>query len=186
MINILSIKEMKKAFLEGKKVYLRGLEEKDLDALHEWLHDSEVTKLLFQGDRPPSMQFLKNSFEDDRKKGNVVFAILDKETDSMIGWAGLYDFDWISRKAEIRFFLGEKKMWNRGYTTETVSLIIDYGFDKLNLHRIYGGTNEENVGSSSIFGKLGFMDEGKLVDDHFRNGRYYNSLRFGLLNPKEK
>lgn len=175
---------MNHAFLIGKKVYLRGLEESDLKYIKKWLSDSDFTKFLFQGDFPHSLDKLTENFAKDKKQGNPVFAIIYKKNNKVIGWAGLYEIDWISRTAEIRFFIGEKKYWGKGLATESVSLIIDYGFHKLNLHRIYGGMNEENYGSAKIFQKLGFSNEGRSKDDHFRNGRYYDILRFGLINKK--
>lgn len=177
---------MNKAFLTGKKVYLRGLEEDDLEYIQKWLCDSEVTHTLFQGDKPLLLDQIKENFLNDVKAGSVIFAIFDKKKNKIIGWAGLYELDWISRKSEVRFFIGEKSYWKKGFATECVSLLINYGFQKLNLHRIYGGTNEENHGSAKIFLKLGFSKEGRLKDDHFRNGRYYDIVRFGLINKKNK
>ena len=175
---------MHNAFLIGKKIYLKGIEEDDLENMHKWISDSIFTHLLFQGDRPPNLQHMKNEFNTNLKDHKeIVFSIVTK-TDQHIGWAGIYEINWISRKGEIRFFIGEKKFWGKGYATETVSLLVDYAFNKLNLHRIYGGTNEENVGSIKVFKNNKFIQEGILKEEHFRNGKYYDVLRFGVINKK--
>lgn len=173
---------MKNQFLEGKKIYLRGIEENDLIKIHDWLCDPDFTRYLFQGDRPPNMSIMKEDFNNNaRNTFEIVFAVVTKNN-LHIGWAGLYEINWISRKSELRFFIGEKKFWGKGYTTEVVSLLKDYAFNKLNLHRLYGGTNIENKGSVKVFKNNGFFEEGILKEEHFRNGKYYDVIRFGLVN----
>lgn len=175
---------MQRHFLNGKKISLRNLEETDLQNIQKWLSNSEFTHYLFQGDRPTSLQSLKDDFDKNHKNmHDVVFALVTKNN-VHIGWVGIYEINWISRKGEIRFFVGEKKFWGRGYATEAVSLLVDYAFNKLNLHRVYGGTNKENKGSIKVFKNNGFHEEGTLKEEHFRNGRYYDVLRFGLINKK--
>lgn len=176
---------MNKAFLIGKKIYLRGLEEDDLENIQRWLLDNDVTRLLFQGDRPLNLRLMQDEFNKKIHDNNeIVFAIVTRASNLHIGWAGLYEINWISRNSEMRFFIGEKKFWGKGFTTEVVRLLIDYAFNKLNLHKVYGGANKENHGSVKIFRKLGFTDEGISKEGHFRNGRYYDLVRFGLINKK--
>ena len=177
---------MNKPFLIGKKIYLRGLEESDLENIQRWLCDNDVTQLLFQGYKPLNLQLMRDKFNKKiNSDDEIVFAIINKANNLHIGWAGIYEINWISRNGELRFFIGEKKYWGQGLATESVSLLIDYAFNKLNLHRVYGGTNKENHGSIKIFRKLGFAEEGILKEDYFRNGRYNDSIRFGLLNKKK-
>jgi len=114
-----------------------------------------------------------------------IFAIINKKNNVHIGWAGIYEINWISSNGELRFFLGEKKYRKKGFTTETVSLLIKYAFNKLNLHRVYGGANKENLGSIRIFKNLKFRSEGTSYEAHFRNGKYYDTIRFGLINKKK-
>lgn len=178
---------MDRPFLIGKKVYLRNLEESDLENLQRWLTDSKVTELLFQGERPLNLQLMKEEFNKKIKENNeIVFAIIMKNNNLHIGWAGIYEINWVSRNGELRFFIGERKYWEKGLATESVSLLIDYAFNKLNLHRVYGGANKENHGSIKVFQKLGFIQEGISKEGHFRNGRYYDLIRFGLLNKGKK
>ena len=177
---------MPNEFLKTTRLYLRALEKNDLNRIQEWLSDKDFTQLLFQGDIPKNLEKIKQDFVDnvDTKK-DIIFAIVEKENNEHIGWAGLYEINWLSRNAELRFFIGKKELWNKGFASETVSVLIDYGFDKLNLHRLYGGANLENIGSVSVFKKLGFSEEGVSKEGFFRNGRYYDLIHFGLINPNE-
>jgi len=174
---------LKNAFLVGKKTYLRGLEETDLENIQKWLCDEKITYHLFQGDLPPNLDRMKNEYQKlISNHKDIVFAIISNENDLHIGWTGIYEINWISRNGELRFFIGDSKYHKKGIATEVVSLLIKYAFDKLNLHKVYGGTNKENLGSVKIFEKLGFEKEGTSKEGHFRNGKYYDLIRFGLIN----
>ncbi len=174
---------MKNPFLIGKEVYLRGLKESDLENIQSWLSDSDVTKLLFQGEKPLDLDIIKDDFHRKIRENNeIVFAIIMKTDNQHVGWAGIYEINWVSRNCELRFFIGDKKYWRKGIATESTSLLVDYAFDKLNMHRVHGGANIENHGSVNVFKKLGFSEEGISKEGHFRNGKYYDLVRFGLLN----
>ena len=174
---------MEKELLIGKIINLKSLEENDFKNIFQWLSDQDITKLLFYQYFPPMAQKMKIEISKEiEKKHDFEFAIIDKETKLHVGWAGIYEIDRISKNGEIRFFIGDKKFWGKGLATECVSLLIDYGFGKLNLHRIYGGTNIENVGSVKIFKKLGFSEEGISKEGFFRDGKYYDLIKFGLIN----
>jgi len=174
---------VKKEFLTGKIVDLRSLEERDLENIFQWLSDHDVTKLLFYQYYPPDIQKMKDEIKKEiESKRDFEFAIIDKETNLHVGWTGIYDFDRINKNGEIRFFIGNKEFWGKGLATECVSLLIDYGFRKLNLHRLYGGANIENIGSLKIFKKLGFNEEGISKEGFFRDGKYYDLVRYGLIN----
>jgi len=94
---------------------------------------------------------------------------------------GLYDIDPVARKAELRTLLGEKKYRGKGYGTEATALITFYGFDRLNLNRIFCGYVSENVGAGRVPEKTGFEYEGLLKSDYYRNSRYYDIERSGVL-----
>ena len=125
-----------KPFLSGKKVMLYGLQESDLEKIQEWLNDDDVTKLLFQGLKPSNLQVMKEDFNKNiRNDKEFVFLIVDKKSNKKVGWTGIYEIDWISKKGELRFFIGDKKFWGKGFATDAVSLLIDYAFKKLNLDK---------------------------------------------------
>jgi len=68
---------MEKAFLIGKQIYLRGLEEQDLVNLQKWLCDSDITKLLYQGVRPLNLDYMKQEFQKKISDNNeIVFAYI--------------------------------------------------------------------------------------------------------------
>jgi len=173
---------MKSPFLIGKQVYLRGIEKEDLPKFVAWINDCEVTYYMFMGDRPAHLEILIEQWEKEiRDPNEVVFAIVDKEGDKVVGSSGLYSINWISRLAEYRIFVGEKKYWGKGHAGEAGKLVIKYGFEKLNLNRIYLGVNAENIKAVLHNRRLGFIQEGVLREEIFRNDKYYNVIRMGML-----
>lgn len=177
---------MRHPFLIGKKLYLRGLEKADLGKnMFQWANDAEVTHYMFMGSRPNSMELLEEEYDKlIRSANDVAFAMIDKKTGTHIGNAGLYVINWISRAAEYRIIIGEKKFWNKGYGQEAANLIVEYGFDKLNLNRIWLGVNADHAKGVRSYEKSGFKREGLLRQEIYRNGRYYDAVRMSILRSE--
>lgn len=175
----------RRAFLEGKLVALRPIEEEDIPIIAKWLNDEEVTYYMFYGQFPMSKsqvaEMIKKQVESP---SNVVLIIEDKKTGRPIGFGGLYDIHPTARKAEFRILIGEKDYWNKGYGTETIELLTFYGFDRLNLNRIWLGVTEENKRALRAYEKAGYKVEGVLRQDIYRNSRYYNSVRMSILREE--
>lgn len=173
---------MNAPFLTGTQVYLRSLERADLAAMADWLNDNEVTRLLFMGLWPANVEALTAQWERDRQSPDeVTFAVCDAKTEAFVGTTGLYRIQWVMRTGEFRIFLGDKKVWNRGIGTECAKLMLNYGFEKLNLNKVWLGVNSENIGGVRAYEKAGFVHEGILRQEQYRNFRYYDAIRMSVL-----
>jgi RimJ/RimL family protein N-acetyltransferase len=173
-------------FIEGEKIYLRGLEKRDLTGrMFQWANDSEVTYYMFMGSMPNTTEQLEKEYEQIlTSTRDVVFAIIDKESDAHIGNVGLYSIQWIARSAELRIIIGEKGFWNRRYGTEATQLTVDYGFSKLNLNSIYLGVNAEHSGAIKAYENVRFVREGTMRQYIYRNSRYYDAIRMSILREE--
>jgi|SRR5579864_1652794 len=176
---------MTASFLAGKRVYLRDFRRTDLDAMVAWINDQEVTRLLFMGGRPANLELLEEQWErDQRNQHEVTFAVCLIDGDVFVGTTGLYSINWMMHSAEFRVFLGDRTAWGRGIGTECTKLMVVYGFEKLNLNRIWLGVNQENVGGVRAYEKAGFVREGVLRQEQFRNFRYYDAVRMAILRSE--
>jgi ribosomal-protein-alanine N-acetyltransferase len=177
---------MKTPFIVGEKIYLRGLEKKDLaDNLFNWSNDSEVTYYMYTGLKPSNLDMLEKEYDQlVHSDKDVVMAIVDKKTDAHIGNAGLYSINWLYRSAEFRIIIGEKKFWGKGYGTEATKLVIDYGFDKLNLNKLWLGVNADNAAAVKSYRNAGFVEEGVLRQEIYRNSKYYDAVRMSILREE--
>jgi len=151
----------------------------------EWLNDSEVTQLLFQGLRPSNLEVMTQQWEQiQRSENDVVFAVCERESDAFVGTTGLYGIHWVMRSGEFRVFLGNKSFWNRGIGTECTKLMVVYAFEKLNLNKVWLGVNAENKGGVRAYEKAGMVREGILRQEQYRSLRYYDAIRMSLLRSE--
>ena len=174
----------KDIFLKGDAVYLRCLNEKDIDGNYRfWLNDQEIVKFNSHGRFPATpeklMDFVKVSIQSNTA---LVLAVIDTVTDSHIGNISLQSINWVDRSAEIAFLLGEKKFQGKGVMQEAGQLLIAHGFNTLNLHRIHCGTSSENLGMQKLAAKLGMQKEGERKEAIFNDGRYHDIIEYGILN----
>jgi len=97
---------------------------------------------------------------------------------------GLYDINWIAQNAELRIAIGEKEFLGKGVGTDVTIELVKYGFEKLNLHKIYLGVNASDKRANKCYQKVGFVYEGKIRDYHYRNGRYYDANLYSILKKE--
>jgi len=172
-------------FISGDQIYLRAVERADLVQLAKWLNDSEVTRLLFMGAFPTNLELLAAQWERDHSNTDeVAFAVCEQRSDAFVGTTGLYRIHWIMRTAEFRVFIGDKNAWNHGIGTECAKLMVVYGFEKLNLNKVWLGVNAENTRGVRAYEKAGFIHEGVLREEQYRNFRYYDAIRMSILRSE--
>ena len=170
-------------FLVGKNLYLRPLEAPDLDGPYlDWINDYSVTRFLEAGLFPNTREGLEQYVRSvSQNPQNVMLAIIDKDTDKHIGNIKLGPINWIHRFADIGILIGEKGSWGKGYATEAIKLVVDYAFNKLNLHKLTAGSYDVNLGSVRAFMKAGFAEEGLRRSQYYCNGQYVNEILVGIV-----
>ena len=88
--------------------------------------------------------------------------------------------DIYSKSAEIGYWIGEP-FWGKGIATHAVRQIIKYGFENLEVERIYTGVFENNIASMKILKKNGFLEEGIFKKAIYKNEVFMDEYRFGIL-----
>lgn len=176
----------KEIFLHTGTLYLRALCENDITGNYaRWLNDPEITLYNSHGRFPMTIEKLKEFVKTARtSNAMLVMAIVDSSSDQHIGNISLQSISWIDRNAEIAFLLGEKDWWGKGVMLAAGKLLIDHGFNALNLHRIYCGTSSENSGMQKLAEKLGMEKEGVRKEALFNNGKFYDVIEYGIMNTK--
>jgi RimJ/RimL family protein N-acetyltransferase len=174
---------MKNSFLSARRLYLRGLTPEDLSGpMFQWGNDRLVTRYLIRGVFPANLSTLERDYAAMlANPREVELAIVTMDGDLHIGVVGLHNINPITHAAEFRILIGDTAYWGRGYGTEATRLTLAYGFELLNLHKIFLGVNSEHRAAVHAYEKSGFVREGELRDEIFRNGRYYHALRMSIL-----
>jgi len=171
-------------FLVGDRVYLRPIEQEDLSLTQNWINDPEIR--ILEGEVfPKSMQdekeWLENLYKD---KSRVWFAVALKDNDKTIGTGGFLRIDYIWRAADLSIMIGEKGEWGKGYGTETIRLLLNYGFEALNFHRISLGVFDFNKRAIRAYEKAGFKKEGVLRDGYFCENKYHDVIMMSILEDE--
>ena len=176
--------------LDGNNVRLRPVKRSDISYFLKWFNDPEVTQYLSMYLPMTEMAEEKYIEElgDSRVGKDVSFVIEAVEGDvcTPIGTLGLHGINAKDHHATFGIAIGEKDYWSKGFGTEAARLVIRYGFEQLNLHRINSSALAFNERSLRLHKKVGFTEEGRQRKAMFRNGEYHDHVGFGILREEWK
>jgi ribosomal-protein-alanine N-acetyltransferase len=174
------------AFAEGATVFLRPLERSDLNQRYlGWLNDPEITRYTEIGTFPSTAEDLENYYRAiSGSRNDVMLAIVDKRSGEHVGNVKLGPIHWIHRSGTLGILIGEKEFWGKGVGLEATRLMVEYGFERLNLHRIDLGVFAEHEAAIHCYEKAGFKIEGRMREDLFQDGEYKDRLWMGLLRSE--
>ena len=172
--------------LRGEKVVLRALQREDVPLLAVFNNDIEVE--IASGGDPPIPQALARlqaEFEQDVGKGGRDGARFAIEADGrMIGHCALFNFDETAHTCELGITIGDKHYWGRGYGRDAVRVLLDYGFRLRNFRKVWlrvWGNNERGI---RAYRAAGFVEEGRLREHVWSNGRHVDAVYMGILRDE--
>jgi RimJ/RimL family protein N-acetyltransferase len=168
-------------FLIGEKVYLRAMERGDAQLIADWFNREPVRRGTRQYRPQSPEQRLEKLERISASEQDVQFGVALREGDRLIGACGLHSLDECHHHAELGMVIGDPVDWGHGYGADAARLLIGYGFDTLNLHRIWLTVYEDNPAARRIYERLGFRLEGTLRHHGFREGRWWDIHSMGLL-----
>ena len=126
--------------------------------------------------------WFKMAEEGFQKKEAFIFGIREKENLKLIGGIGLH-LDLVNNKAEVGYWLG-KSFWNKGYVSEALQRVLQFGFEELNLNKIYASHFPHNPASGKVLQKNGFEFEGILKQEVLKNGQFLDLHRYAIFQEK--
>ena len=152
----------------------------------KWLNNKEINKYL-------ECRFYIHTIESVKE---FVSSILKSDKDYMfvilynnkhIGNIKLGSINTFYSRADIGYMIGNSKYFGKGIATKCVQMVTKFGFEKLNLHRIYAGCFEENIGSKRVLEKSGYTFEGALRKELkvYADSEYQDHYIFGKINNKK-
>ncbi len=170
--------------LKGKRIYLRLFEKEDLPLRVKWINDEETNRTL-GFDIPVSLAktqaWFQNTLTDNSK---INFAIVDIETDKVIGMTGLIDIDYKNRKAEYYITIGEKEYLGLRLPDEVVRLVFNYAFYQLGMNKVYGHTLGYNIKSQKAHERNGMIKEGILRSHKWKDGKFWDVVYYSVLKDE--
>lgn len=171
----------------SETVRLRAIERQDLPLFVAWLNDPEVRQHLLVN--IPLSQAQEDGWFDRMLARPLEEQPLGIEVRTPEGWrlvgnCSFFDLDWRNRCCEIGIFIGDKEYWSRGYGTQVMRLMLKYGFNTLNLNRVYLRVYESNPRGIKCYEKAGFRHEGRLRQAIFQDGRYIDLLMMSVIRSE--
>lgn len=167
----------------GDRIYLSPRNSEDVEKFTEWLNDFETTDYLGRSGILTTLDGEKNYLEKNISP-EASFVIVTIEDNEMIGTVSLESIDHINRCATLGIFIGNKDFRSKGYGTEAVQLILEYGFKYLNLKNIKLDLMEFNERALKCYKKCGFKEYGRRRKCKFVNGKYYDLIEMDILNEE--
>lgn len=171
----------------GERIRFRAVEREDLPRFVAWLNDPEVLHGLLMY-LPLSLNEEENWYESMMKRPTdehpMVIEIQQADEWLPVGNCGFVNIDWRSRAGEVGIFIGEKRLWNQGYGTDAMRLLLQHGFHTLNLNRIALDVYDTNLRAVRSYEKAGFVHEGRKRQAIFKDGKYFDILQMSVLREE--
>jgi RimJ/RimL family protein N-acetyltransferase len=169
----------------GDKVAL-GPGARDQVIAASYAHDNDFEITMLAGDPlwPRTRDEIEAEYDEDAKKRErrwAGFTIYDRATATPIGGLGLRDIDWVTGCATLGVSLYRKDYWGKGYGTEAMWLLLDYGFTVLGLHNIMLETYAYNERALSSYRKVGFKEIGRRREAQRLGDRRYDVVYMDIL-----
>lgn len=165
----------------GERIYLSPLCVEDAEKYTKWLNDFSVSDGLGRSGKVMTVEEEKQWIEKSYKDGDFYFAIVKLENDELLGNCGIHDINYRDRTAIAGIFIGEENERNNGYGTETLQLLLDYGFHYLNLNNIMLNVFSFNERAIACYKKVGFQEFGRRRKSYFLNGKYYDKVYMDIV-----
>src|SRR5262245_16020840 len=174
---------------ETKRLILRDFQIDDWKAVHEYARDPKVVAFVPWGPNSAdqTIEFVRTTIAEagrpNRKKFEL--AIVLKGEDRLIGGVGLRLSGTENRDAGMGYVL-HPGFWNRGLATETAAAIVEFGFRRHGLHRIWAECDPANAASARVLEKIGMIREGLLRQHKWYKEDWRDSLIYSILYPEWK
>lgn len=174
--------------LYSERLILRKIKPETLERLFSRGNDAEIMSTLCL-DSQQELEDERRKFREGIATYNrsfVWFKLLERGTSVHIGAIGYHIWYTDHDRAEIGYALKDDQYKNKGYMTEAIAVVLEYGFNEMNLHRVEAFVGPNNTPSLQLMKRFGFVQEGHLREHYLRKGVYEDSLVFSRIAKVDK
>ncbi len=171
------------AVMIGRRVYLRAAQKEDAETFSRWSRQ-ETEPFWNAGRGVASPVAVQHGFKEEQKEeppSEVWWVVCLRENDKVIGEVGLIFLDLINRSAETGSGIGPVEYRGGGYGSEAKHLLLEWSFERLNLHMVRSWVIFPNTRSAAALRKQGYREAGRYNWAYNLNGTYGNAVVFDLL-----
>jgi len=160
----------------------RSLQEKDFEKFHCWMNDAEFLSFVIYTNNPDknisnvtSETISRKLFENYQKLHNYA---VDIKGHGFIGMVGIKNMD--KKNGDIYIFIGEKKLWGKGWGTKITKEFLNYCFENLKLNVIKCSVFGYNIRAIKMYEKLGFRQCGETIQAIWFDNKYWSMIYMEL------
>lgn len=158
--------------IKGSNIILERAGEAESELLFKWRSKPEIYKNFANQDEI-TLDHHKNWFSKNAHNYYFVIKTLEGEP---LGLTLLENIDHRNRRCFWGIYIAETIHRGKGFAQEATKLVLNFGFDYLNLHKIYGTTLAGNVTGRKFHKSVGFKEEAVLKDYCFFDGEYHDLI----------
>jgi ribosomal-protein-alanine N-acetyltransferase len=170
--------------LETERLLLRKPEMSDSAQMFKMRSDATAMKYIgkpVQQNESESVKLLEVFFTELEANRGITWAIALKEEPAiLIGTIGFWRMIPEHHRAEIGYMLLPEH-FGKGYITEAIKTTLEYGFNNMKLHSVEAHIDPENIGSSSVLVKNGFVKEAHFKENFYDKGEFRDSAIYSRL-----
>ena len=153
--------------------------------IHHLFHTQTKNEIIrFFGFDETGYAHLKDMHEkgmETHRLSLFFFLLLDKQTHLPVGECGFHTWNKTHQRAELFYGIRNDADKQKGFMTEALKTVLEYGFTTLHLHRIQALVAADNTPSVKLLRRYGFVKEGTMREDYVVNGKNENSDCYSLL-----
>lgn len=170
--------------LESDRIYLSPASVDDVEIYTRWMNSFDVTDKIGSSNSLFSLLSEKEYLERKIDENNKSFSIIKKEDDSLLGNCSIFDINYLHQTATLGIFIGEDNERNKGYGSEAIRLLLDFGFNYLNLNNIMLKVFSFNEKAISCYEKIGFKKIGRKREAYYLNNQRYDEIYMDILKEE--
>jgi len=163
--------------LKNEFVELKPISNKDTEFVLSLRNNIELSNNFFSD--PPVYDHEHNNWLNKRNSEDLDFIILNSEN-VKTGRIIISNLDFRNQKCEYGIMI-HPHYQRKGYGYQASSILIEYVFTNLPINKIFLEVFEKNNGAKILYEKLGFINEGLLIEEYYKCGVFQNTYRMALL-----
>ena len=170
--------------LESERLLLRQITPDDVDQIFALISNPETMKYIprpLATTKDDAMGHIKMIQDKIVSNEGINWAITEKGNPKMIGIIGHYRIRWEHFRSEIGYMLLPEYQ-GKGIITEAIQLLVDYGFNEMNMHSLEAIIDPENTASARVLEKNNFVKEAHFKENEFYDGKFLDAVVYSILN----
>jgi RimJ/RimL family protein N-acetyltransferase len=172
-----------KTLIEGEKIILRPFRAEDAEPLWDSMHNENINRLTgthgtFTREMIDAYVQRQIANDDDTR---VAFIIALPDDSRAVGEVVINEIDDDNHSSNIRIALFDEADTGKGFGTEAMRLMVDYGFRQRDLHRISLTVYAFNPRAIRSYEKAGFSREGVMRDALYWDEAYVDAIMMSIL-----